>query len=791
MKTFTKLLTIAGTVAFSGVCLISKADPKIMTLEELKVFLKNAKDGCVTYLEQDNAIVVETSDPAFKTKLERLDEADAKRKKYSYPKFYGLDEFSRRVPTQVLKEYGIKTQRTEGYFDKEEVYEITFNSILSSTYFSEKERKKAKEQFLDYNAFTDAIDTYTKDVAILRNISVKVLTDDKTKKSEANDCSHEYTKTITYKLSDGTLTQAQGWLNKHLKALGKLSRGRAAIILLLLFDQKIPSEYRVQWISNTTANVYNFEYLELILKNFETNRINLEFGILDIMSYICYRFFPKGKTFDDYQWEFEEKFFEKTEEDNEEDKEEVHNDKSNIESDFRFCFILRKPQKLMTLEEAVVSLENKKSETHDGVITKIEYSTNEYGFEVPTIIEGTNKEKINYACGGSFKLNPKREKTKPEQISKVLKKEDLLKRGLTDDEFKLLGNSSVHEITFNSILESGCFSEEQKSKAKAWLKDPHQLRMAISYYFENCTFLELIDVTIKNSKNGEIWDSGTRAFKASDALSEDLRELFKNFFSHDDFLKSKTAAEKIILLLLFDEITPPEYRLSWACSPTLKDTYEPSWNIINLPKVNSDETAFQEQIISALHEIGHYLDYQIGLFQDFKSWENPFAKKLLLLESKYEKNKQTISLPQSLFEDFVDYQWAANNPCTESDLFIRWQTFSRWGHVDELQNMLGICFAQDGKTIYLNALSEVRALEKHIHYGHNAPKEHETYKDQFKTQDEQAIFEKIVQEARNRKPDPKVLNLLCKLHKLAPGIEVFNLFDDNQEHSHTLQMLYD
>jgi hypothetical protein len=189
----------------------------------------------------------------------------------------------------------------------------------------------------------------------------------------------------------------------------------------------------------------------------------------------------------------------------------------------------------------------------------------------------------------------------------------------------------------------------------------------------------------------------------------------------------------------------------------------------------------------------NYLDYQIGLLQDFKSWENPFAKKLLLLESEYEKNKQTISLPQSLFEDFVDYQWAANNPCTESDLFMRWQTFSRWGDVDELQNMLGICFAQDGKTIYLNALSEVRALEKHIHYGHHAPKEHETYKDQFKTQDEQAIFEKIVQEARNRKPDPKVLNLLCKLHKLAPGIEVLNLFDDdnNQEHSDTLQMLYD
>ena len=431
----------------------------------------------------------------------------------------------------------------------------------------------------------------------------------------------------------------------------------------------------------------------------------------------------------------------------------------------------------MTLQEAIVSLENKKSETHDGVITKIEYSTNEYGFEVPTIIEGTNKEKINYACGGPFKLNPKGEKTNPKQSSRILKKEDLLKRGLTDDEFKLLGNSSVHEITFNSILESGCFSEEQKSKAKAWLKDPHQLRMAISYYFENCTFLELIDVTIKNSKNGEIWNSGTRAFKASDALSEDLRELFKKFFSHDSFIKSKTAAEKMILLLLFDEITPPEYRLSWACSPTLKDTCEPSWNIINLPEVNSDETAFQEQIISALHEIGHYLDYQIGLSQDFKSWENPFAKKLLLLESKYEKNKQTISLPQSLFEDFVNYQWAANNPCTESDLFMRWQMFSRWRHVDE----------------FLNALSEVRALEKHIHYGHNAPKEHKTYKDQFKTQDEQAIFEKIVQEARNRKPDPKVLNLLCKLHKLAPGIEVFNLFDDddNQAHSHTLQMLYD
>lgn len=481
MKTFTKLFTITGTIVFSCICLISRADPEIMTLEELKVFLKNAKDDCVTYLKQNNAIAVKTSDPAFKTKLERLDEADAKRKEYSYPKFYGLDEFSRRVPTQVLKEYGIKTQRTEGYFDKEEVYEITFNSILSSTYFNEEERKKAKEQFLNYNAFTDTIDTYTKDVAILRNISVnlKVLTDDKTKKSEANDCSHEYTKTITYKLSDDTLTQAQGRLNEHLKALGELSRGRAAIILLLLFDQKIPSEYRVQWISNKTANAYNPE----------TNRINLEFGILEIMRYICYRFFPKGKTFDDYQREFEEKFSEETEEDNEdgassddmsedpygdeEDKEKVHNDKSNIGLDFRFCFILRKPQELTTLEEAVEFLEkNKKSETHDEAITKIEYSTDEYGRNVPTIIEGTNEEKIAYALNCSFKLNPKREKIKPEQISKVLKTKDLRERNLTDEEFKLLGNSSVREVTFNSILESGCFSEEQKSKAKAWLEDP-------------------------------------------------------------------------------------------------------------------------------------------------------------------------------------------------------------------------------------------------------------------------------------------------------------------------------
>ena len=789
MKTFTKLLTIAGTVAFSGVCLISKADPKIMTLEELKLFLKNAKDDCVTYLEQNNAITVKTSDPAFKTKLERLNEADAERKKYSYPKFYGLDEFSRRVPTQVLKEYGIKTQRTEGYFDKEEVYEITFNSILSSTYFSEEERKKAKGQFLNHNAFTDAIDTYTKDVAILRNISVKVLTDDKTKKSEANDCSHEY----TYKLSDDTLTQEQGWLNKHLKALGKRSKERAAIILLLLFDQKIPSEYRVQWISNTTANVYNFEYLELILKNFETNRINLEFGILDIMSYICYRFFPKGKTFDDYQWEFEEKFFEKTEEDNEEDKEEVHNDKSNIESDFRFCFILRKPQKLMTLEEAVEFLEkNKKSETHDGVVTKIEYSTDEYGRKIPTVIEGTDKEKIAYALNGSFKQNPKREKINPKQSSRILKKEDLLKRGLTDDEFKLLGDSSVRELTFESILENGCFSEEQKSKAKKWLEEPWDLTAAITHYLNNCTFIELVPVTAKNSKTGEIWYSGAQMFKASDDLSKDLRRLFWNLFC-GGVLKSKTGAEKMILLLLFDEITPPEYRLLWACSSTLSSTYEPSYNAINLPDVASDETGLHGAILVALHEIGHYLDYQIGLFQDFKGWENPFAKKLLLLESEYEKNKQTISLPQSLSEDFVDYQWAASNPCTESDLFMRWQMFSRWGHVDELQNMLGICFAQDGKTIYLNALSEVRALKKHIHYGHHFPMEYEEYKNQFKTQDEQAIFEKIVQEARNRKPDPKVLNLLCKLHKLAPGSEVCNYFDDdnNQEHSDTLQMLDD
>ena len=785
-----------------------------MTLEELKGFLKRTFP---TYREEKkNAITVTASDLASKSKLEQFDEADAERKNYAYPKFYGLDEFSRKFPKEALQTHGIKAKQIEKLC-REEVYEITFNSFLSNAYFSEEERKKAKEQFLEYEVFKNAINAYTKNVVILRNISIKVeIAHNKTQKSETNDCSHGYTKTVTYKLSGSTLKQEQKRLNKRLKEFGLSKRGRAAIILMLLFDQKIPqpqSEYRVQWISNKTANAYNPE----------TNRINLNFGIFTITRYICYRFFPHSKTFDDYQREFEEeflekmdstafddcqlkfgeKFFKKTDhEETEEyyendassydmgdssceiedmDEEEVHNDKSNTESDFRFCFILRKPRELVTLKEAVEYLEkNKKSETHDGIVAKIEYSTDEHGRKIPTVIESTDIDmgKICYELNFLCPPDPKPEKTTPEKVAKVLETEDLRERNLTDEEFKLLENSSVHEITFNSILESGCFSEEQKSKAKTWLEKTADLEWAIYEYLKKCTFVELIDITLKDSETGETWYSGEQVLKEPDNLSEKNRDWLEHLLT-EGVIQTETGAEKMILLLLFDEITPPEYRLSWALPQDKEsNSYYYSWNIIYLG--SSEETTFQDSILHVLHEIGHYLHWQIGFFLDFKGWENPFAKKLLLLESEYKKNKQNISLPQSLSGRFAFRKWGeTGNPGTQNDLFMRWQMFSRWKDADELLNILGITFGQDGKTIYLDALSEVRAMEKNIPYGHNPPIEYEEYKNQFKTQDEQAIFEKIVQEAGDRKPDPEALNLLRKLHNLAPEIEVVNLFDAN------------
>ena len=386
-------------------------------------------------------------------------------------------------------------------------------------------------------------------------------------------------------------------------------------------------------------------------------------------------------------------------------------------------------------------------------------------------------------------------------FSKELTMETLKERGLTETEFGLLGSASVREVTFDSILSSDLFDETLREKGRQWRSDKEKLEEAIDAYVKEVVILEYHSVRyVYHPEHGFAWQYDEKTQKntmklqklsalktgsldhfickmrASEALEEKRNRLQSALKS---MLEYKNGKEKIILLLLLDKMKPSEYRLEWVDrSYTNTAMYQHTVNRITLD-FKSDKSF---KCLS--HEIGHCLQFHLGVYPTFGDYRDDFAKKLLLLRCECEENNdRTFPLPQPLRNLFKKFHLEESADVPEvlmgKDLFAYWQLSSRWGSPTEISNILGICSNPERKTIYVHALSDI-CEQYPIRYGHASfGCAYDNYVQKghgFEKTDDWNAFKKIVSKAAEKTPDIDVLKLLCKMHNV-PFYEVINMFD--------------
>ncbi len=382
--------------------------------------------------------------------------------------------------------------------------------------------------------------------------------------------------------------------------------------------------------------------------------------------------------------------------------------------------------------------------------------------------------------------DPKATDERLEAFSQVLTSDDLKQRNIDVETLKTLGIKTVREITFDSILKSKIFTDEQKTKADEWLKDLDKLKKAIEDYAEAYPWVQKnISCTFKSrsiaAEKVLDWEKKTIRFKdkitefpltlsyLTSKLPDETSEVQKQI---ETFLKNllpyKNGKEKVILLLLLDEMTPSEYRLKW-----MHDDGEHANGAYDL-RGNAFYFSFEGKMKFLSHEIGHYLQVHLGLYQTFEDYQKPFAKKLLQLENN--QTEAPIAVPQAIRDD-IEFGsesafWGLKNFCfkcpvqlTAKKFFEYLQLVTRWHSTMEISNILGIYFKNN--TLYLNALSDIREL-KRIRYthGYRPGKEYmECNKDDFKEESDKALFEKITEEAFGKPVPTETLGLLCLLHR--------------------------
>lgn len=222
MNTLHKLLKISGAVCLSCICLISKADPKIMTLQELRKFLDrkcaedtktlkvirekiktgNQKGFAPTYNEAENSYsydVLEEFSENFKgiTRVEynidgeptvieivnglESEVSDALQfipcentpfRQYIGERFSWrtsaacLDKISKELTAKELEARGITDADMKKY-GIASVREITFDSILSG-FFDEKEASRGRVWFSHPEELDKAIDAYANKAMFLK-----------------------------------------------------------------------------------------------------------------------------------------------------------------------------------------------------------------------------------------------------------------------------------------------------------------------------------------------------------------------------------------------------------------------------------------------------------------------------------------------------------------------------------------------------------------------------------------------------------------------------------------------
>ena len=425
-----------------------------------------------------------------------------------------------------------------------------------------------------------------------------------------------------------------------------------------------------------------------------------------------------------------------------------------------------------------------------GALDSIETIGQTAGLDLYNVIDPT-EARLEYMKDHFFDLS-----TDLDKVSKELTAEELKKRNVTGTETELQGVASIREITFNSILLGAFSDKELREKGNGLLSDPKALEEEIDAYAENVTILKYLPVrhlsyakpdfeygyderakkmTMKVKLGRSIFGTPDHfVYKLSGEPLKQKRNLLKETLK--SMLEYKNGKEKVILLLLLDEMKPSEYRLEWVDGRWAQYLHN-----VNRIELNfSDER--DRRFLS--HEIGHYLQFHLGLRQIFKDYQNIFAKKMLLFEAPFENDDKAFSVSETLrnlFKKFEKSDGDVPTTLTKNDLFMYWQLASRWNDPAEISNILGVYFNQN--TIYVCALSDI-CEQKYVRYGHAyRGGVYSEYKEKQKEgygSSDRNDFEKIIQKAAESKPDAEVLKFLCKLHGVSFN-GIVNLFDAKDE----------
>ena len=423
------------------------------------------------------------------------------------------------------------------------------------------------------------------------------------------------------------------------------------------------------------------------------------------------------------------------------------------------------------LDEALKKIDQGKS-----LITKVEYD----GDKEPIAIEAMNSSP-------EFLLERLHGMDSPFR-QWIIKERDPKE---TDKRFKTLSEGkegdNYRKITFFSILKSNLFTDQQRDKASKWLKNRKELEEAIKTYAKAYRYtqkgiiLHFRSVKIAAEKECD-WDRNTFTFK--DKITEcpftlsyvtpvsqsekDPIELSEHQEKIEVALKEllpyRNGKEKVILLLLLEENTPPEYRLKW-----MHDRESAGYD-------NRCNALYFNFLVSALsHEIGHYLQTHLGLYQTYDDYETPFAKELLQMNNN--QPEDLITVPDDMrerieygnepgFYGLKDFCFKCPERLPAKKFFEYLQIALRWTSTPEISNILGIYFK--GDMLYVCNLSDFCEL-KRIRYTHSIgmSKDYtaDFLKDSFKKAGEKMLFEKFITEFCQYPIPTKSLRALCALHE--------------------------
>lgn len=358
-------------------------------------------------------------------------------------------------------------------------------------------------------------------------------------------------------------------------------------------------------------------------------------------------------------------------------------------------------------------------------------------------------------------------------ISEEVSADALKQRGVDVNELKGKGINKVWEITFNSILKSPFFTEEQRKKAKEWFHNLNALKVAVEDYAKGCVPLYKKDgkfkigqrnIWIYTNNKGYIQNTKEQNLDrfVGDALwlpapaNEVVAMKQKTQSCLECMLNFKNGKEKVILFLLLDEKTTPKVSWVWDGRKGKSSAFDKTNNAF---LCNPDGIEW-----SLSHEIGHYLQTHLGLQQTFDDYQNSFAQELLLLKNNL-SNNMMFEIPTRIQEKLSQFDGASYPQMLSAKACFEYcQLIARWNHPDEISNILGVYFKSD--TLYLNALSDIRELQC-IRYGHSSKISPEAIKkccDLLKDENTKQAFTFICNEAFGKSATTEALGLLCRLH---------------------------